>query len=463
MASRPNLLFIMTDHQRADSIGQVQAGVEVTPHLNRLAGQGTQFSRAYNSCPLCAPARTALATGKYPTRNGVVCNDWQGLSAGDHKPVHQYLHEAGYAVGHIGVDHIRVRPTLRERVPFADWASQAEYRAYVQALGLDLGDPGEAFKCKVRENWEGRSVEKAYSNAATAVWPHGAEHFLDMFYCRQAVDFLRRPQEGPFALFLYLWAPHPPLQVPEPYAARFDPARIELPANSGQPARGEPANRRWGIAAQLAAGLGEAQWRRAWAAHLGLVHLADAGIGRVLQALEDSGRAGDTQVLFAADHGDHMGQHGMYQKMEMYEQAVRVPFIVRGPQVRQQRVEGLVSHLDIVPTLLDWAGLEAEDELDGRSLRACLEQGQALDERPVFSQYSGNPVVGDIRRAVITRGYKYVYDPQDRAELYDLEADPLEMDNRAGDAACAQIREELHELCRDWHIGRGDWVDYGAE
>ena len=97
-ADRPNILFIMTDHQRADSLGMVQAGVEVTPNLNKLAGAGTLFERAYNTCPLCVPARTALATGKYPTKNGVVFNDWRGVRAGDHIPIHQVLYEAGYEI-----------------------------------------------------------------------------------------------------------------------------------------------------------------------------------------------------------------------------------------------------------------------------------------------------------------------------------------------------------------------------
>ncbi len=119
MSDRRNLLFLMTDHQRFDSLGMVQAGVEVTPCLNRLAAGGTSFQRTWNTAPLCVAARTALATGLYPTRNGVVYNDWKGERAGDHRPLHQYLAEAGYTVAHVGVDHIRVKPGLRERVDMA--------------------------------------------------------------------------------------------------------------------------------------------------------------------------------------------------------------------------------------------------------------------------------------------------------------------------------------------------------
>ena len=473
MASRsPNLLFIMTDHQRADSLGMFQAGVEVTPNLNRLASQGTVFSRAYNTCPLCVPARTALATGKYPTSNGVVFNDWQGLRAGDHKPIHQYLAEAGYEVGHIGVHHVRVTPTLEERAPFARWIDNGDYARY---FGQYLAENGmaqepagwrEAFRRDVLEYQEGGFVPQRYSNTRTAVWPYPEEGFKDSYFCRQGVDFLRRRRDEPFALFVYLWAPHPPLRVPEPYASLFPPAEIELPANVGVPARGEPPDRRQGISAQLAEGISMAEWRKAWAAHLGLVRLADAGLGRILGALEGVGgtdsadRERPTVVVFTVDHGDHLGQHCMYQKMEMYEQAIRVPLIVRVSGCKHRTFDVPVSHLDVMPTLFDLIGLQKPDDLDGISLVDALTSGALPPERPVFCQYSGNPTVGDIRRTVITLRHKYTYTPGDAPELYDLENDPSEMHNLGVDPAYAQLVQELHRQCEAWAERHGDWIEF---
>ncbi len=386
--ARPNLLFIMTDHQRADSLGMVQSGVEVTPNLNRLAGAGTCFSRAYNTCPLCVPARTALATGKYPTKNGVVFNDWRGIRAGAHRPIHQTLYEAGYEVGHIGVDHIRVAPALKDRVPFSTWIGNREYDQYLVELGIDRSIEDIApFKRAITENQDGRRVPVHYSNTTSAVWPCPAEHFMDSYYCQQAVDFIEHPRGGPFALFLYLWAPHPPLRVPEPYASRFDPAVLDLPSNVGISAEGEPPGRRQGIAAQLAEGLTDDVWRSVWAAHLGLVNLADAGIGRVLSALDASGYADQTVVCFTVDHGDHLGQHAMYQKMEMYEPAIRIPLIISGAHISAQTIDAPVSHLDVMPTLLTLFGLEVPPDVDGRSLVDTLTKGSAPpEERPVFSQ-----------------------------------------------------------------------------
>jgi arylsulfatase A-like enzyme len=460
---RPNLLFIMTDHQRADSLGMAQAHVEVAPNLTLLASRGTLFTRAYTTCPLCVPARTALATGRYPTRNGVVYNDWNGQRVGDHKPLHQVLAEAGYEVVHVGVHHIRVRPVLEERVPLARWVDNDDYARYLDEKGMD-GQPTEgreAFRTGVIERQGDGFVPARYSNTRTTVWPYPAEHFRDSYFCRQGIQYLEgRRTQRPFALFTYLWAPHPPLWVPEPYASLFPPEQIDLSANVAMIADGEASGRRRGIAAQLAEGVSMEEWRKVWAAHLGLVRLADTEIGRLLSALEACGYADNTVVVFTTDHGDHLGQHRMYQKMEMYEQAVRVPLIVRVPGAAPQRCDVPVSHLSVLPTLLDVMDLGRPDDLDGASLAETIMSGAQPEERPVFCQYSGNPTVGDIRRTVISDRYKYTHTPGEVSELYDLERDPPEMRNLGLDPACAPIARELHRLCASWAESHGDWVAF---
>ena len=460
-ARRPNLLFLMTDHQRADSPGMVQAGVEVTPHLNRLASRSTVFTRAYTACPLCVPARTALATGLYPTRTGVVHNDWKGATAGDFKPIHEYLAEAGYEVGHVGVHHIRVAPPVEQRVCFSKWVDPRHHARHLEGLGIDPEPPEgiEAFKRKVVDRADGRPTEQHYSNARAGVWPHPAEHFLDSYLAQEAVEFLRHVRSRPFALFVCLWAPHPPLRVPEPYASTFHPDALDLPGNVGVPASGEPPGRRQAVAAQLAEGVSMEQWRRAWAAHLGLVNLADAAIGSILEALSASGRAPNTIVCFTADHGEHLGQHRMYQKMEMYEPALRVPMLIRAPGGRAARSDVPVSHLDVVPTLLELLKLEADLPLDGMSLAPCVLRGTPPPERPVFALFNGNVGVAFPRRAVVTRRYKYVCAPEEGRELYDLADDPLEMNNLDGHPSHRDVEERLHEECRAWGKAHGDRVE----
>lgn len=455
--SRPNLLFIMTDHQRADSLGMVQSGVEVCPNLNRLASLGTRFTRAYDTCPLCVPARTALATGKYPTKNGVVVNDWKGVSAGDHATIHERLFQAGYGVAHVGVDHIRVKPSMRERMTFALWESGDRYAEHAESAGLDkFKAPKGMFSRRVKELRQGDIVESGYSNANTATWGGQADDFKDLFWCREAADFIKKDRSKPFALFLYLWAPHPPLVVPEPYASKFDPDKLDLPSNVGIPSEGEPADYRCGVPAQLAEGLTEEDWRKTWAAHLGLVNMADEGIGRVLEAAGKAGNGKETLKVFTVDHGDHLGQHRMYQKMEMYEQAVRVPLIFAGPGIGERVVDVPVSHLDVKPTLLEWFDLPVPGDLDGISLASTLGGGGGPPSRPVFMHYSGNPVPGVNRRAVVDGRFKYVFSPPDGRELYDLEADPLEMSNLAGDPENGGLVTRLHDELSRWGREKND-------
>jgi len=460
---KPNILFVMTDHQRADSIGMVQDGKEVTPHLNRLAEQGAFFPRTYNTCPLCVPTRTALFTGQYPIRNGVVYNDWHGDRAGDHTVLMELLSDAGYRVGHVGVDHVRVNPSYRERVPWDLWVDGADYRAYLEAEGLSSQPPEgiEPYKKETDELQDGKSARALYSNTRVGRAPVPAEQFTDAWWCRRAVDFLQEPREHPFALFTFLWSPHPPLIVPEPYASMFDPDNLALPPNVNVPAKGEPPGRRRGAAAQIAEGVSMEQWRRVWAAHLGLVRLADEGIGRILRALDECGQADETIVVFTVDHGDHLGQHRMYQKMEMYEQAIRMPLIVRLPGGRADTFETPVWHPDIMPTLLEILALDVPEVCDGLSLRETLESGTPPPERTLFAQYSGNPALGDIRRAAVTERWKYVYTPDDARELYDLTNDPQETVNIARVPAYADVLDDLHARCRSWGEEVGDWVDYG--
>ena len=469
MSKLPNLIFMMTDHQRADSIGMTQLGakrqaISVCPTLNQLAEEGTYFPRTYSTCPLCVPARTALATGKYPTKNGVVFNDWRGERAEDHLTIHQILYESGYDIAHIGVDHIRVMPSLKERINFAKWIDKSDHQRYLKDIGLTQPTIKEksAFKRPIRENQLGRYVKKAYSNTFCSAWNGSVKHFKDSYFCQQATNFLKfqTKKNQPFALFLYLWAPHPPFWVPEPYRTLFPPEQIELPCNINKAATGEPKNRRHGIAAQLAEDLTEDDWRQVWSAHLGLVRLADDGLSKVIHALKQTGQFDHSLIVYTSDHGDHLGQHRMFQKMEMYEQAICVPSIICAPDGVSKRLEQPISHLDLMPTILDLLGCNVPNDLDGRSLFPIIAEGQQMPEQSVYCQYSGNPKLGDTRRAIISRRHKYIYDPNDRPELYDLQQDPMEMVNRADDIDFFKIRQELHQDLKSWSQQHGDWLQF---
>lgn len=459
--AKPNILFITTDHQRADTLFMEQAGVEVTPNLNKLCDESCVFTRAYTTSPLCVPARTALATGIYPTKSGVVLNDLKKSSSGDHVPIHQYLAEQGYRMGHSGMQHIIANPPLADRAGFETFITKRDYDAFLAEHHVAPSVPNRRYT-PVTELRNGIYAAYRYTSPYPCLWEPALHFFMDHYFADQAVRFIESShgRTEPFALFVNIWAPHPPLAVPEPHASMFEPGQLNMPMNVNIPAIGEPGNRRTGVAAQLGEGLTMEEWRETWAAYLGLTHLADDCIGRLLEALKRTGKYENTVILFMSDHGDHLGQHRMYQKMEMYEQAVRVPLIIKAPGAEKRKVDSLVSHLDITPTILDMLDLDIPGDMDGISLKPQIMAGTPIRDRAVYCQYSGNPELGDTRRAVITEKYKYIYDPDDEAELYDLEADPLETVNRAAEPALSEVRKRLHGQLKRWSLEHHDWIDW---
>lgn len=451
---KQNLIFIMTDQQRADTLGLVSGGREVTPELNRLADNSTVFERAYDACPLCVPARTALATGMNPIKNGMMLNDLPGRYAKSHQTIHQMLHESGYETVHIGVNHISVKPGLKSSVPFAVWEDDDSYASHAEMAGMDIkrktGD-----SVVIDELADGAYEKHRYSNARTSIWPYPLKDFKDVWFTDQALEYLNGKPQKPFALFLYLWAPHPPLIVPKEYWELFDESLILLPPGTGEPSGGEPAERRKGAAARLGEYPPVHGWKEGWHAHLALSHLCDAQIGRILEALRQNHLESDTAVVFTADHGEHMGQHAMYQKMEMYEPAVRVPAIFHIPGTESRRVKTPVSHLDFVPTLIDLFGLYTENDLDGQSLAGCIRTGKEPKERPIFSVYCGNHQFGDMRRMMVWGRYKYIYDNYSE-ELYDLISDPAERTNLCFDDHFKDTADFMYSRLRQWAKDQND-------
>jgi len=437
----PNLLFITTDHQRADSLGMVQCGTEVTPFLNALAKESSSYHRAYTSCPLCVPARTAMATGRRPTKNGVTQNFDFDAPASD-PAMHDLLAERGYDVIHVGMQHIRVYPDLRDRAEFRNYIIEGDHRKACEEAGIDLGAYGskEGFRTEVTEP-SAPPVLRPYSHVGTDVWPFEDGLFRDIFFRNRLLEALEKIPENhekPVAVFLNLWAPHPPLFCPEPWTSRFPAKQITLPDAIGEPSEGEPSDRRRSAPAQLAEGVTTDQWRKAWSTHLGLVNLADELIGSVVDYFRKRSWWDNTMMIFTSDHGDHLGEHAMYQKMECYETSAHVPLLLRVPGLTPDAIKTPVSHLDILPTMIDMIGLQHPypESLDGKSLvEENLGEGFKHrfgdQDRDVFIEYNGNWGPGDKRRCIVNQSFKLVLDDSGELEFFDLINDPYERKNAA--------------------------------
>lgn len=450
----------MTDQQRFDTLGKWVGSVEITPSWNRLEKEGASFRRAYDACPLCVPARTSLATGKNPLASGMLLNDLAGVHARDNTTIHELLASSGYEVAHVGVNHISVKPSLAEKVPFSLFYTDDDYARDAKDAGLDISRR-DYQRDMVMENADGKYIPRPYSNTKVAPWPYETRHFKDVVFGRKACEFLRGKHERPFALFVCLWAPHPPLTVPKEYFDLFPPDAFTLAPTVGRVNDDEPHCYVSSASRQLGLNPPQKGWKEGMAAHAALTRLADDQLGLILSALGQSDYRDNTLIVATTDHGEQMGEHDMYQKMEMYESATHVPAIFKLPGATPRSSDVPISHLDFVPTIIDLLDLDVDkDTFEGQSLAPFITHGTAVCQKDVFSLYNGNHAYGDVRRMIVRGNLKLIY-AGGEWELFDLSADPFESHNVFADPAYGTEGESMRKALLAWSKQNHDsYTDY---
>lgn len=451
----------MTDQQRFDTLQTSVQGEVVTPTWNTLANEGTWFTHAYNTCPLCVPARTALASGKNPLDSGMLLNDLPGKLATNQKTLHSFLSDAGYEVAHIGVNHISIAPRLAEKLHYGAWEDDERYEAFARGHNLDVKAKTHQ-RTAVSELCEDVYKQNLYSNAEVTTFTEDVSLFKDVWFTDQALAFLQKKRDKPFALFVCLWAPHPPLVVPQAYRSLFPAEAITLPEHLGTPSEHEPNSRRKGAAAQLGNHPPKEGWREAWSAHYALTRLCDDQLKRLLTCLDEQQVRDETLIVCTTDHGEHLGEHKMYQKMEMYEAAVRVPAIFSMPGAPSSIHDTAISHLDFVPTVLDLLSIETDQSFEGISLADSVQNSSEVAQKDIHGVYCGNHAFGDMRRMLVRDGYKYIWDGE-QSELYSLETDPLERNNLAGNTQYTERMNQMHESLKEWAQSYGDSLPYARK
>ena len=465
-----NLLWLMTDQHRYDAVGALSDLPIQTPNLDRLVAQGVTFERHYGACPLCAPTRASLHTGRYPHSCGSLINGFSlqpqiinGKTAhelnADEVLIDDVLHEAGYRMAHIGVDHVQSIPRKPERFERDVYRTKSHYSRYLDENNLEsYNKRNHQLPCCTKVA-SGEFEPQLYSAANPGPHPLPFEKQQDYYMARQAVDFLENtPEDEPFALFCFLWLPHPPLVIPEPYYSMYDPNEIPLPLNIGASNADKPAMHMQHTPGQLGIGRSEAQWRETWAAYFGAVTLVDRCLGMVLDALDERSDGDDALVVFHPDHGEQLGAHSYFQKMVCYEESIHLPLIIRTPEGDQGRRRQLCSQVDIAPTMLDYLEIEVPERMQGRSLRSFIDDSQAEGPEVVFSEYNGNVCVAWCQRAAIGERYKYKWSEDGTRELYDLQEDPGELTNLSGDPALADVEQHLREELRIWQEKTSDFI-----
>jgi arylsulfatase A-like enzyme len=442
--SRPNILLIQSDQHRYDCLGAHGHPLLRTPHLDRLAGEGVDFSRAYTPIAVCVPARNCLAHGQWSCQHGAIANwgteaPWparEGASADGKLPsFSRSLHDGGYYLAHVGKWHVHPRlgpPAygFDEDVPASDYAA---WRARVGLPPLDKSD------------WRGGLDPHVAPGETPLGW--GASRVIDLLEACAAEDV-------PWCIQWDTNEPHLPNVLPEPYASLYGPEAI--PPWSSFPDRLEAKpyaqaqqRRSWEVE-----GWTWAQWAPIVARYLGTISLLDAQVGRILDALDRLSLAQDTVVIYTTDHGDLCGGHGMVDKhMVMYEDIVHVPLIVRWPgcAAAGASCDAFVSHaLDLATTLCELAGVPVPETFHGVSLLPLLAGCGDNGREDILAMYHGNQFGLYSQRMVRDARYKYVWNATAQDELYDLALDPGELQNLATDAVGAEELARLRHRLVAW-------------
>ena len=446
MSRQPHLVYLMADHLRTDVIGPYPSEYAKcpTPNIDAVARNATVFDHHITACPLCCPTRSSIMTGTWTHRHGAITNGGPTNRVRDgFEYLPHRLADAGYRVVHAGVQHVRTeRFTAHPGVEFLPEPPKG-----IAHSGLDVRD----FKSPTLIRRPDGSYRVIFnSNAQTARWPDGAGTFYDVALADQLVEtIMRHDPNRPLALFGMFWAPHPPFVVPDPWWSQFPPdTPLALPPTVGVWCEGQSPLHLLHLPGHLGAAVPKQHWPRVWAAYFGLVAMLDACIGRVIDALKARGMYDDALVVITSDHGETLGAHALLQKMSMYEESVRVPFVAKFPgQERARRSGSLTNHVDVAPTLLALAGAEPLPAAVGVPLTP---DGPA-EERPyTFSEYHGNNAPDYHQWMVRSLRYKLIDTGPYGMELYDLQADPFEQRNLWPEPghreACAELVQALSEF-----------------
>lgn len=422
MSARPNILLIMGD-EHAPMAGSTWGGEARTPVLDALAGGGVAFDAAYCNAPLCVPSRMSMLTGRYAHR--IDSYDLASILASDIPTIAHALRGVGYDAVLAGKQHFVGADQLHGfRAQLARDAHVGEHP--LRAWPDD--EPGPQWQHPL-EAGPGRTdlidADDEVEEAATT-------------YIRSQAT-----GDSPWFLCASFIAPHWPYVVPEEYWEQYPPDSVSVPEVEDPEAQ-HPAIRR--LRDRLGVGdYDEETTRRARAAYFAAITHLDERIGRVLEVLAASGQADSTLVVYVSDHGGMLGEHGLWRKMNFYEESVRVPMVLRWPGVIDpgRRPATPVSLVDLAPTLLSAAGAPPLAHLDGQDLLPAITT-PGSSRRAVFSEYLGHGVAAPV--AMLREGrWKLVHYHRERPQLFDLDQDPGELQDRAADPECAQVLAQLTE------------------
>jgi len=450
-ARPPHVLLIICDQLNPRAMGWTGQTQVKTPNLDRLAATGVCFTNAYCASPLCAPTRHSIYTGLFPSDHGVLMND-RPMREGT-RTLMDYLNKAGWTTANIGKMHnapYHCRRDFQYVLHHEFYVDDAGISHYVPFLAGEISRRGLTPRSWITPRSGLSWLEDVNTVAFTNWMPEDItpEHWITDECLKFIRDQISHRPNRPFFLHASYFPPHHPYGPIAKYAKMYDPAKVQLP-----PSFSRTKLDRWCGGRYTPAHMTDEDVKRWIAYYYGFVTQLDAEVGRLLDGLDQLGVSSNTVVIFTSDHGDMLAEHGMFYKGVMYEASARVPFIVRWPGTRQGvREASLVSHVDIMPTVLRLAGLEPEAGLRGEDLRPAI-IGQGRHDRPVYSEFFGEAQAQLLFGSLMYRQgpYKLIVShsgpgkEQADYELYNVDEDPWEMENLADKPAMVPIFRSLQE------------------
>lgn len=444
---QPNFLFIMADQLSALALPAYGHKVVKTPHIDALARDGTVFENAYCNFPICAPARFATLSGQLTSRIGAWDNAAEFVSSVP--TVLHYLRALGYQTCLSGKMH---------------FIGPDQLHGYEQRLTTDIYPADFAWT----PDWTHKGLPRSAVSARGVVEAGICQRNLqidfdeDVHYhgVQKLYDLARSKDRRPFMLTVSYTHPHNPFIITQDYWDRYDDGEIDLPATPPIPyAQRDPHSKRhYWLTRMDEYDMTEARVRAARHAYYGMTSYFDDKVGELIDVLDRTGLADDTVVILTSDHGEMLGERGMWYKMCFFENAMRVPLIVRlpGAHAASQRVAHNVSHVDLLPTLLDLATGGAPppmvDAVDGHSFAPLLAGGDGGWAHDVYAE---NTADGTIAPCFMIRSgsYKYIWSAPDGGQLFDLSADPHERVDLAGTPGAAATEAEMQrKLNAKWDV-----------
>ena len=443
-----NIVFLFSDEHAGAVMGNSGHPIVQTPHLDRLAEQSYTFDNAYCNYPICTPSRLSMLTGRYPHQ--IEAWDLGAIADRQYSTWGDYLTKAGYETVLCGRTHFNGTDRLH---------------GFSHRL---LDDLPRWCNRNGRPPRRTSDARRGSNSHVAECGPGDHEHTrYDRNVADLAVDFLHEraaaPDDTPFLLYCGFMHPHFPLIAPSEFFSQYDPDTLELPETWNEPLESQHPiiqHHRWAWQNDIPPP--EAVVRCALACYYALVSCLDAQVGRILEAIDTSPLSENTLVIYTSDHGEMAGHHGIWQKQCFYEPAVRVPLMLRLPSDEKGRVAENVSLVDVLPTLLEVAGLETPADLPGDSLlriarhqanetiaeaRHHNDRERVPSERAVLSEYHHMGMLN--AGFMLKRGdYKLCHYVGSEPQLFNVGVDPLENNDLASKPEYAAIRNEMEVALR---------------